>query len=214
MTASHHSAFAGRMQITANHKWDASRHCRKRLHQPVMLREPAALPIRLGSLLRQFAIWPQKIGVPFAPFTGAPTRRVRRDVHQMDDVFGCGTSLKPSLHIGSDKHRCWSCKCNSPPYVIKKHLGEPPITQGAKALGQARRTIRGLVWIIRSWKSWRSVRIRQEFGIPKALRGPCGLQHEIVGRKVIGLIGGFMIVEMMVLVLQKEHRRRTTQRAI
>src|SRR3954447_6758761 len=119
----------------------------------------------------------------------------------MDDVFDGGASLEPGFHIGRHKHRRWSRECHSPPYVIKKHFCEAPITQGAETLGETRRAIRWLVRTIRSWKPWRSVGIGQKLGVPKSLRSPGRLEHEIIWREGDGFIGRFVVIEMVVIVL-------------
>src|ERR1700676_537691 len=111
-----------------------------------MLREPAPLPIGLWCLLGQFAIRSQNVGVPFAPLARAPSRRVGWDVHKMDDFPRSGTSFQPNLHVRGDKHASRSREGHRPPYVIKQHLGETPITQGTKALGKSGWTKRRLVW--------------------------------------------------------------------
>src|SRR6185312_12805512 len=153
-----------------------------------MLREPTPLPIRLWSLLRQLAVWPQEVRVPFTPLARAPTRRVGRDVHQMDDVLRRGASFQPSFHIGSHKYCGRPRECNSTPDVIEKDLGEASITQSPKAFRETRGSIRWLVRTVRPWKSGRTVRVRQELGIPEALRRPRRLQHEIVGREGDSLV--------------------------
>jgi hypothetical protein len=54
--------------------------------QAIMLREPAGLPIWLGLIDRELAVAIEDVGIPFAPFACAPTRRVGRDIDDMRDL--------------------------------------------------------------------------------------------------------------------------------
>src|ERR1700759_5871866 len=45
LATAHHSSLRSRMQVTADHKRNATRHLRERLHEAVMLRQPHSLPI-------------------------------------------------------------------------------------------------------------------------------------------------------------------------
>ena len=58
------------------------------LHQAVVLRKPARLPVRLRLRHRQLSIGPEQVRIPFAPFASTPAWGVRGDAHNMSNFTG------------------------------------------------------------------------------------------------------------------------------
>src|SRR5262249_28288460 len=81
-----HAAFRNGVKVATNNERNAGRHCRDSPHEPIVLLEPAALPIRLRNVRRELSVPAEDVRVPLAPFAGAPAGRVRGDVDDVYDV--------------------------------------------------------------------------------------------------------------------------------
>src|SRR5260370_41067007 len=71
-TAAQHATLGDGMEVTTKDKRDAARHRGHGRHEPVVLLEPAALPIGLGRVDREPPVTAEDVGRPLAPFAAAP----------------------------------------------------------------------------------------------------------------------------------------------
>ena len=125
----------------------------------------------------------------------------------MDEVRnlgGGGARLQPFLRFDIDIDRTRAGKRLGSTNIVQENLGEPTIANGAKTLGDACRTIASRGPRQAQWT--RS--IREKLRVIEMLGRAGQLQHEVRGREGDNLVGCIVVVEIVVVVLQKEHRDR------
>ena len=117
---------------------------------------------------------------------------------------------QPTLRLRIDVHGARPGERASAADIVKQDFRQAPIAERAPTLrnrlfGVANRA---------PGQAQRTIRIGQEFRIVKALRGARQLQLKPHRRKRDDLIPGFVVIEVVVIVLQKKYRRRAKVRAI
>src|SRR4029077_16187129 len=98
-----HATLGNSMEVAADDERDAAGHPSHGRHEPVVLLEPAALPIGLGQIDREPTVAVKDVRIPLAPLPGAPARRIRGDVNDVPHLARRHACLEPSLYCAVDK---------------------------------------------------------------------------------------------------------------
>ncbi len=94
--------------------------------------------------------------------------------------------------------------------VVKQEFHQFSVAQGAEALRDPGWTVRGR----RTRQPERPSGIGQELRVVEQLGGSRQTEHERIGRKAHELVVGFVVLEIIVVILQEERWRRTQRRAV
>src|SRR5262249_5510150 len=131
-----------------------------------------------------------------------PAGRSGRYMHHMGDLAGRGASLEPLLDFQIEIDGARAGERLGAPDVVQQNLGEPPVAHRAECFRHAAEPVAGRG----PWQAERARAIGQELGIEKALRGAGELEGKVWWRKCYDLVGGFVVVEIIVIVLHEENR--------
>ena len=205
-----HPPHADGVQVAADDQRRALPLPGDRLHQPVVLPQPAFLPVALGDGRRQDARLPvEHVGVPLAPLAGAPAEGVRRRVDEVPGIDGAGTVQQPVLDLPVDEDGVRSRQAHRPAHVVEQDLGQVAVAQRAEALREVAPVARP-----RPRQAGRPPGVGQELGVIELLGGARELKLEPGDREVGDLVGDRVVLPVVVVVLQEEDGRRPEVRAV
>ncbi len=123
-------------------------------------------------------------------------------MHHMRDVLGRRARRQPFFHLRIEIDGARTGHRLGAADVVKQDLGQSTEPDRAEAFRHAPWPIRGR----RIGQAQRASGVRKEFRVVDALRRAGQLQHEVRRRKGDDLVGGFVIIKIIVIVLEKEDR--------
>ncbi len=111
--------------------------------QAVMLRAPTGLPKVFGFGGTEFAIVAEDVGIPIAPFAGAPADGKGGQVHDVVRFLGLHAGQEPGLGFGRDEAREGPSQRQVAAAIVEYDFGEFAPAQSAVAFRDAGRPIGG-----------------------------------------------------------------------
>ncbi len=177
------------MEVAADKQGNAL-HGGRGLEEAVVLGAPAFLPEVLGFRGAELAIGAQKIGIPLAPFAGAPGYGSGRHVDHVAGGRCLHAAKEPGFGGVRDKAGVRTFQGEVAAAVVKENLSQIAVAEGAEAVVQHRR----------------AGGVGEELRVVEMPRGVGQPQHEVVGGKSDAGVAGLVVFEVVVVVLDEMHR--------